>query len=240
MHWFYDPNLSGVAIDEQRVLSGAEGHHAAAVVRLRVGEQITLTDGLGTSATCHTLEISKGEISLQVDSVQTQDRATPEIWLIQALAKGDRDELAVQMATELGVGGVAAWQAGRSVSRWDGVKVEKGIARWRQICIEASKQSHRSWFPQILGEVSSGVPQNLPGLTLVLEPSATTRLSEVQITDFGRVNLIVGPEGGLTEEELIAAESFGYVLVALGNEVLRTSTAGPAALVLLHGKTGRW
>lgn len=240
MHWFYDPELSDAVQGQQRILVGSEAHHAAAVLRIRIGEQVVLTDGLGTTVACNTLAVAKNELTLQVASVRQHERPVPEVWLFQALAKGDRDELAIQMATELGVGGVAAWQAARSVSRWDTAKTSKGIERWRQICIEASKQSHRSWFPNISDKLSYGIPHDLPGLTLVLEPSATNRLSQAPISGSGRVNIIVGPEGGLTEEELADAESCGYLAVALGDEVLRTSTAGPAALAMLHGMTGRW
>ncbi|GMA96580.1 hypothetical protein GCM10025881_34040 [Pseudolysinimonas kribbensis] len=176
------------------------------------------------------VDVASGELSIEVDDVQHDPEPEPRLWLAQALAKGDRDELAIQAATELGVSGVIPWQADRSVSRWDGPKAAKGRERWAAIVREATKQSIRSRVPEVL---PLGSP--LPGLVLVLEPAADRALTAVELPAQGDVTLVVGPEGGLTARELALG-----MPVRLGAEVLRTSTAGPAALAVLNARLGRW
>jgi 16S rRNA (uracil1498-N3)-methyltransferase len=179
------------------------------------------------------------------ETVLTLERPTPAIILVQALAKGDRDEMAVQASTELGVDVVVPWSAARSISRWEGAKVAKGIARWSAIVREASKQSVRAWVPDVLDMVSTNALARLSGPTrmLVLEPTADAALSAVPLT--GRdlpsdITLVVGPEGGIAPHELDALVAAGATLVRLGDSVLRTSTAGPAAIAVLSAKLGRW
>jgi 16S rRNA (uracil1498-N3)-methyltransferase len=163
---------------------------------------------------------------------------------VQALAKGDRDELAVQAATELGVSGVVPWAAERSVVRWEGPKRVKGEDRWRAIVREASKQSLRAFVPDVapLAGTADVAALAAGGHTvLVLEPTATHRLAAVALApDAGRVYLVVGPEGGIAPGELDRFRSAGARLVRLGREVLRTSTAGPSALAVLSANSGRW
>lgn len=241
MHWFYDPLLAdSVTLADIGVLVGAEGQHATGSLRIRPGELIVITNGRGLVVEAEALEIGRGELTYRPKTKRVETAISPEIWLFQALAKGDRDELAIQAATELGVSGVVAWQAARSVARWEGPKISKGIARWRLICSEAAKQSHRSWFPEIADDLVFGLPANLPGLTLVLEPTADTKLTEVAVAGLPRVNLIVGPEGGFDAQELDRARQAGYQLVRLGSEILRTSSAGPAAIASIHTLSGRW
>jgi 16S rRNA (uracil1498-N3)-methyltransferase len=163
------------------------------------------------------------------------------VTLVQALAKGDRDELAIQASTELGVDAVVPWSAARSVSRWEGPKVAKGRERWATIVREAAKQSIRAWVPKV-GELSNTkAVAALAGdnRVLVLEPDATERLTSV-VPDGRPIVLVVGPEGGIAPEELAAFTAAGAELVRLGDTVLRTSTAGPAALAVLNGILGRW
>ena len=162
---------------------------------------------------------------------------------MQALAKGDRDELAVQAATELGVDAIVPWQAARSVSRWD-AKAEKGLARWRTIVREAAKQAHRPWIPEVEGvaRLAEVVARAGDSRVLVLEPSAAERLTEVASvpSDARDVVLVVGPEGGIAPEELDALRDAGARVVRLGETVLRTSTAGAAAIAVISAATGRW
>jgi 16S rRNA (uracil1498-N3)-methyltransferase len=159
---------------------------------------------------------------------------------VQALAKGDRDELAVQAATELGVSGVIPWAAERSVTRWEGAKLEKGRARWEAIVREASKQSIRAWVPEVGELVSTGSMISIRGRVLVLDPTAEVALSSVALPDEGRILLVVGPEGGISPRELELLEQAGATRVRLGSEILRTSTAGPAAIAVLNARLGRW
>ncbi len=222
------------------VLLGDEARHAATVARARVGERIAVGNGRGLVVTGVIESVSPTSVVVIVDEVVESPAASPELWLVQALAKGDRDELAVQAATELGVSGVIPWSAERSVSRWDGAKADKGRARWEAIVREASKQSIRPWIPIVESVTSSSAVSALPGLVLVLEPTATTRVSDIVLPAHGRISLVVGPEGGVSQREREVFAGAGAVLTRLGSEVLRTSTAGPAALAVLNARLGRW
>lgn len=214
-------------------VTGDEARHAITVARIRVGEQLAVGDGAGLIAEGLVTSIAGGDLEVAVHRLRRDERPVPEVWLAQALAKGDRDELAIQAATELGVSGVIPWQAERSVSRWEGAKAAKGRERWQSIVREASKQSIRAWVPEV-AEATRRL-DGLPGLVLVLEPTASERLTEVHLDDHDRITLVVGPEGGVSPAELRVG-----LPVRLGPEVLRTSTAGPAALAVLNSRLGRW
>ncbi|MBN9214623.1 MAG: 16S rRNA (uracil(1498)-N(3))-methyltransferase [Microbacterium sp. SCN 70-200] len=224
-------------------LTGAEAHHAAVVRRVRVDEEVTVGDGRGTWLTGVVTEAAPRRVAVRVAAHETRPEASPRFVLVQALAKGDRDELAVQAATELGVDRIVPWQAARSVSRWDAAKAQKGVARWQTIVREAAKQAHRAWVPEVTAPVRT---RELAALSdarlLVLEPTASVALSSIEqdAGDTRDLVLIVGPEGGIAPEELTALEASGAELVRLGGTVLRTSTAGPAALALLNARLGRW
>ena len=217
-------------------VTGDEARHAISVARVRVGEHIAVGDGAGLVVEGLVASIAGGELAVTVERTRREERPRPELWLAQALAKGDRDELAVQAATELGVSGVIPWAAERSVSRWEGAKAEKGRERWASIVREASKQAIRAWVPEVAGLATTADLAALPGLVLALEPTASTALTDVVLDDRDRITLIVGPEGGISSREL---EQFA-VQVRLGPEVLRTSSAGPAALAVLNARLGRW
>ena len=181
-----------------------------------------------------------GVLSVSVERVRREERPRPELWLAQALAKGDRDELAVQAATELGVSGVIPWAAERSVSRWEGAKAAKGRERWAAIVREASKQAIRAWIPDVADLATTADLPTLSGTLLVLEPTASTALTAFPLEDLERITLVVGPEGGVSARELAQLTEAGAHPVRLGPEVLRTSTAGPAGLAVLNARLGRW
>ena len=225
-------------------LTGAEAHHAATVRRVRVGETVTLGDGAGTwvEGTCEA--VAPREVVVRVARRTDVPRPDMRIELVQALAKGDRDELAVQASTELGVDSITPWQAARSVSRWDAGKRAKGVARWRQIAREAGKQAHRAWLPVVNDPVTTAQLCERAGASrmLVLEPTASLRLSALTLdpTDPREIVVVVGPEGGIDPSELSSLEAAGATLLRLGEHVLRTSTAGPAAIAALSASLGRW
>ncbi|KAA9110462.1 16S rRNA (uracil(1498)-N(3))-methyltransferase [Microbacterium rhizomatis] len=227
---------------ETVVLTGPEAHHAAAVRRLRVGEEVTVGDGRGAwlEGTCEA--VSAREVIVRVTARTDVAPSAPRIVLVQALAKGDRDELAIQAATELGVDEIMPWQATRSVSRWDAAKAEKGRLRWQTIVREASKQAHRAWVPHVAPVQATAelVRRIAASRALVLEPTATKSLASIGADDPRELVLIVGPEGGIAPEELRAFGAVGAETVRLGHTVLRTSTAGPAALAVLNASLGRW
>lgn len=238
LHFLVDD--ASAAAGDDLVITGAEAHHAAVVRRVRPGEEVTVGDGAGLWLTGTVTSAAPKEVVVHVTDAVTFAPASPRLVLAQALAKGDRDELAVQAATELGVDAIIPWQAGRSVSRWSHDKAVKGVARWSAIVREAAKQAHRAWVPAVASPVSTAQLAGREGMLLVLEPTASTRLSEIDLPSDADIVLIVGPEGGIAPDELAALEVAGATLVRLGDTVLRTSTAGPAALALASARLDRW
>ena len=217
-------------------LDGPEGKHAVQVRRMREGEAIQLSDGKGLRVRGTVAELSGSTLKLQVVEVIREDLPARQITLVQALAKGDRDELAIQAATELGVMGIIPWQAARSISRWDGPKIAKGQARWQQIVSEAAKQSLRAYTPEVKNIVDTKELEALVSTfdqVLVLDTSATATVAEAGIPASGTLALVVGPEGGIEQSELDVLQAAGARLVSLGANVLRTSTAGPALIAAL-------
>lgn len=221
-------------------VTGDEARHALQVARVRTGERIAVGDGRGRIARGVVAEAAAGVLAVEVDEVVHEPERRPALWLAQALAKGDRDELAIQAATELGVAGVIPWAAERSVSRWEGAKVARNEQRWRTIVREATKQAIRFRVPEVAQLATTAQLAALPGLVVVLEPTSSLPLTAVALDDAERVTLVVGPEGGVAPRELERFTDGGAVLARLGTEVLRTSTAGPAALAVLNARLGRW
>ena len=234
-------DLADVEVGARLSLTGAEAKHAATVNRTRPGESVLIGNGRGLVASGEVLVSTNTELTIDVESVSRVPRPAPAITLVQALAKGDRDELAIQAATELGVDAVVPWSASRSVSRWEGAKVAKGRERWATIVREAAKQSIRAWTPEVaeLASTKQVAALTAEARVLVLEPDAECPLTGIA-PDGRDLVLVVGPEGGISPQELDAFRAAGAELVRLGDTVLRTSTAGPAALAVLNAALGRW
>lgn len=241
---YFDEGIDAgtVHVGGRLAIGGDEARHASTVARVRVGERIAIGDGDGFVASGPVTHADQRRVEIEVESTRFDPEPTPPLGLVQALAKGGRDELAVQMATELGASLIVPWQAERSVSRWDAGKAAKGRERWQQIAREASKQAIRSRIPVVdplVGESallqSTGVAQ-----LLVLDPTAEATIGEVELDLEAYLEVVVGPEGGISPRELAALEEAGAVRVRLGAEVLRTSTAGAAALAVLNARLGRW
>lgn len=232
---------SDAAVGDLVSLTGAEAKHAAVVRRLRVGETVTVGDGAGVWLVGVAEEVSPSRVDVRVSERSTQDAPSPRIVLVQALAKGDRDELAVQAACELGVDEIVPWQASRSISRWDGPKAVKGRERWATIVREAAKQAHRRWVPEVAVPASTSdlAARVSTQRVLLLDPGAPARLSELE-PDGRDFVLVVGPEGGISDDEIAKLVAAGAERVLLGDTVLRTSTAGPAAIAVLSVALGRW
>jgi len=226
-------------------VAGADARHATQVARVRTGERVAVGDGRGRLAWGPVVHIGSGEFAIAAEEIVVEAPRAPRLVLVQALAKGDRDELAIQAATELGVDAVVPWQAARSVSRWAGPKADKGVERWRAVVREATKQAIRPTVPEVRELVDTRGLLGLVGAgeVLVLEPTARSpivaTLADIASSS-GELLLVVGPEGGIAPEELVQLEAAGARPVRLGPEVLRTSTAGPAALAVLAALLGRW
>lgn len=237
------PSLAGVSPGATVTVEGDEAHHAVAVRRLRVGETVVLTDGAGRSVTGAVASTGKRVFTVDVAQAQEVPRPGPSFVVVQALPKGDRGELAVEVLTEVGVDQVVPWAAARSVAVWKGERAAKSLARWRSTAREAAKQARRAWHPEVAELASTAdVARLVAGadLAVVLHEEATAPLAGLDVPASGVVVVVVGPEGGLTDDEVTALVDAGAVSVRLGTEVLRTSTAGVAACAALLARTDRW
>ena len=239
-HFYLLENLETTQVGAIVTLDGSEGRHASTVSRVRVGERLAIGNGRGLMLGAEVLSSSKDTVELTVTSVELTERESPAIVLVQGLAKTDRDERAVEACTELGISAVIPWAADRSVSKWEGPKVDKGVARWAAIVREATKQSIRPFLPEVGPHLkSSQLGTALQGMNvLVLDPTGEESLSEVKL-DGRDIALVVGPEGGISEHEITRFTEEGAHIVKMGTNILRTSTAGPAALAILNAKLGR-
>ena len=240
---FISPIPSDTKAGSKIKIAGAEAKHAMSVRRLQVGEAISVSDGQGNKARGKVSQLSKDFLELDVESVESIERPKPQLILVQALAKGDRDEMAVQACTELGIQSVIPWQSERSVSIWKPEKQDKHRLRWQTIATEAAKQSLRPFIPEVeqvlaTRELTERLKQF--DLTLVLDPTSSTPLTSVSLLGHQSISIVVGPEGGISPEELGQFRSAGLSLVGLGSGILRTSTAGVAVVSYLQATLGNW
>jgi 16S rRNA (uracil1498-N3)-methyltransferase len=224
-------------------LAGAEGRHAATVRRLSVGERADVTDGAGTIAECVVTGAGPGVIELAVQAKRAVPAPEPRITVVQAIPKGDRGELAVEIMTEVGVDAVVAWQAERCVARWRGDRADRSLARWQATAREAAKQSRRAWIPEVTGpEATPAIVRRVAAadLAILLDPEAPATLGRISLPGHGEIVLIVGPEGGVSPAESEAMARAGAVPARLGPTVMRSSSAGAVAAALALAASGRW
>jgi 16S rRNA (uracil1498-N3)-methyltransferase len=229
------------------VVDGDEGFHAATVRRIRIGEELILGDGDGALARCVVEETARDGLRARVGDRWQVAPARPAVTVVQALPKSERSELAVELATEAGADELVAWQATRCVARWDGVRADKGLRRWRAVARAAAQQSRRAYIPTVDGVLSSaelasrvGEVAASGGVVLALHESADGLLTDLILAQAKSVMLVVGPEGGIAPDELVALVDAGAHAVRLGPTVLRTSTAAAVALGALGVLTPRW
>jgi 16S rRNA (uracil1498-N3)-methyltransferase len=223
-------------------LDGPEGRHAARVKRLTVGERLRVADGLGAVADCAVIQVLADGLELEVIAWGSVEPPQPYLVVVQALAKGDRAELAVELSTELGADEIVPWAASRSIVQWQDQRVSKGLDRWRRTARESAKQSRRPRVPIVsdLASTADVVARIGTGRGLVLHEGAGQPLAGASLPASGEIVVVVGPEGGVSDDELGAFAGAGASLVRLGEPVLRTSTAGAAALAVLSVRVGRW
>jgi 16S rRNA (uracil1498-N3)-methyltransferase len=235
--------VDALPASDKATLAGPEGHHAATVQRLRVGEHLLLSDGRGATATATVTGVGRSTLELVIDDRSFSPPSAPRLVVVQGLAKADRAELAVQGMTEVGVDEIVPWAASRSVVRWRGERGDRAWRRWVLIAREAAKQARRSRLPEVAEPATTGaITERLRAATgaLVLHEQAQARLSTVCLPADGELVLVVGPEGGVAPAELADFEAAGAVAARMGDTVLRTSTAGVAALAVLSARLGRW
>ncbi len=251
--------LDGLVPGSVFILDGAEARHAVTVKRLAVGEAVDIADGAGKRLTGAVAAVAPNELTVTCSELSDEPQPAVRLVLVQALAKGDRDELAAETATELGIDAVVPWQAERSIVRWKAERAAKAHAKWQSVVTAAAKQARRAWIPEVRSAVDGAGLQSAVAaadLAIILHEDAVRPLRQVleawQDANFadastgdgsggGReVLLIVGPEGGISPREVTRLCDAGAVTALLGHHVLRSSTAGPAATVLASDILGRW
>ncbi len=235
-----DPESIGSDLIE---LTGPEGRHAAVVRRVRPGEHIVVTDTLGIGVECVVRSVTKQSLTAEA-LVRRQEPVTlPRLVVVQAIPKGQHAERAVDLLTEIGVDTIVPWAARRSVASWRGDREAKALARWRSAAYAAAKQSRRLRFPVVSPLHTTSEAARLVAdarLALVLHEGTSTPISACDMPGDGDVVLVIGPEGGITDDELGAFTAVGAKAVRLGSSVLRSSTAGVAAAAIVLARTSRW
>ena len=247
--------LDGLVPGALFVLDGPEARHAVTVKRLAVGERVDIADGAGKRLSGNVAAVAPGELTVECYALSDEPRPGVRLVLVQALAKGDRDELAAETATELGIDAVIPWQAERSIVRWKAERAAKAHAKWQSVVTAAAKQARRAWIPEVRAAVDgAGLHAAVAAadlavilhedavrpLRLVLEAWQGSRPADDGAGRGHEVLLIVGPEGGISPREVTRLCDAGAVTALLGHHVLRSSTAGPAATVLANDILGRW
>lgn len=226
-------------------ISGAEARHAIQSQRTTVGERIELIDGTGTRAVVEVTAISgKNQLVGIIESITHEPPATPQVTVVQALPKSERSELAIDLLTQAGANVIVPWQASRCIAKWPtSAKQQKGVAKWEAAALAAAKQSRRAYIPQITGLKTTSDVEKLiaeADIALVLDEQAEESLKNLPLADVENIVLIIGPEGGITEEELVVFQTAGAKAIVLGPEVLRTASAGMVALAAIGIRTARW
>ncbi|ORA20407.1 16S rRNA (uracil(1498)-N(3))-methyltransferase [Mycobacterium arosiense] len=229
------------------VLGGDEGFHAATVRRIRPGERLVLGDGAGALAHCEVEHAGRDGLRARVLERWRVAPGSPRVTVVQALPKSDRSELAIELATEAGADAFVAWHAARCVANWQGNRVDKGLRRWRAVARSAARQSRRAHIPPVDGvlgtaELTQRIRDEVAGgaRAFALHESATDRLADVGLADAKSLLLVVGPEGGIADDEMAELSAAGAAAVRLGPQVLRTSSAAAVALGALGVLTPRW
>lgn len=224
-----------VAVGGIVMVTGDEARHAVAVRRIAPGESVLVADGAGRAVRGQVRLADRSRLEVEVAEILTTPERPHRFVAVQALAKGDRSDLAVETMTELGVDEVVAWQASRSIVRWSGERGDKSLAKWQATAREATKQSRRFRVPTVTPASTAEVARLLTeaDVALVLHEAATQHIADAQLPASGTVAVVIGPEGGISPDELRAFEDAGAVAVTISDGVLRTSTAGAVALAQL-------
>ena len=235
------------AVGELATVEGDEGFHAATVRRIRPGEHVTLSDGVGGLAECEVEQADRSGLRARVLGRRDMPPVHPPVTVVQALPKSDRSELAIELSTEAGADSFVPWQAARCIANWEGARAEKGLRRWRAVARSAARQSRRPYIPDVEELAStSALTRRIQAasaagaVVLVLHESATLPVRDVPLTTASSILLVVGPEGGITPDEIDGFLEAGATAVRLGPTVLRTSTAAAVALGALGVLTARW
>lgn len=224
------------------VIEGDEAHHASSVVRIKVGERILVTNGYGRRAEVEVSDINKRNIAARIIDLHDIPRPQTTLTVIQALTKGDRARETIELLTEGGATTIVPWAASRSVGQW---KEEKdSLAKWRSWAREATKQSRRSWIPEVTDVRSTSQIKEMlvghPAAFLFHEGGEEKISRHLAIKPPTDVVIIIGPEGGVSKEEASAFVGAGAKVVVMGGPVFRSAHAGVAALAAIQTGLGIW
>lgn len=224
------------------LLPDAAAHHAARVLRLSAGDPLVLFDGAGGEWPARIVSIARDAVRVNVEAHASVERESPlAVTLVQALQAADKMDYTVQKAVELGVSRIVPVEARRSVVRLDGARADKRVQHWRQVAVAACEQCGRNRVPEIasilpLERALSGLPAADGALRLTLDPRAGRALAAMPRP--AAATLLIGPEGGFDERELMLADAHAFAGVRLGPRVLRTETAGLAAMAAMQALWG--
>ncbi len=224
-------------------LRGPEGRHASTVRRIAPGERVDVTDGVGLVAECVVAAARPAELELIIRDRRAEPPPQPRLAVLQAIPKGERGELAVELLTEAGADVIVPWAAQRCVAVWRGDRAGRSRARWISAAQQAARQSRRSWFPEVTGQADLAAAADrisAAALALMLDPEAAEPLRAAALPGAGEIVLVVGPEGGISPAENEAFRAAGAIPVRLGPTVMRTSSAGAVAAGIVLSRTGRW
>lgn len=234
-------DLFGVSAGMVVALPVDESRHAAAALRMKTGEPVLVADGKGHRA-FGVAQVQGNQVGVVVTSVEIIAQPNPRITIVQALAKGEHGELAVDLMTQVGVDRIIPWSASRSIAQWKSDRADKSRTKWLNMARAAAKQSRRAWIPEI-AEVKSTkeLVALIPNFdaTFILHEDAQHPLALAQLPASGEICLIVGPEGGISEAEITEFVGAGATTAALGSSVLRASLAGAIGLGVLSTRL-RW
>ena len=223
-----------------QILDKDEAHHAIKVLRLKLGEVIKISDGVKKWVSGPIIEISKKELTISVSEKGEFEEKFPELVLVQAVTKSDRNKEMLELVVEAGVDRIIPWQAERSISKWQSDSAQK----WEISIKEACKQARQIRLPKLMPMLTTaGVVELLSNdaQAIVFHESAAEKFAQLQLTDsLKSIFLVIGPEGGISPSELSIFENGGGKIIRLGETVLRSAHAGFAAISAVQTKLGRW
>jgi len=223
-----------------QILEKDEAHHAIKVLRLNLGEVIKISDGVKKWVSGPIIEISKKVLTISVSEKGEFEEKKPELVLVQAVTKSDRNKEMLELVIESGVDRIIPWQAERSISKWQSDSAQK----WEIGIKEACKQARQIRLPKLMPMLTTaGVVQllNKDAQAIVFHESADEKFAQLQLDQsLTSIFLIIGPEGGISPNELSVFENSGGKVVRLGETVLRSAHAGFAAISAVQTKLGRW
>ena len=223
-----------------QTLDKDDAHHAIKVLRLKLGEVIKISDGVKKWVSGSIIEISKKELTISISERGDFEEKKPELVLVQAVTKSERNKEMLELAVEAGVDRIIPWQAERSISKWQSDSAQK----WEIGIKEACKQARQVRLPKLMPMLTTaGVVQLLSkdARIIVFHESASEKFTQLQLSEsLASIYLVIGPEGGISQSELSIFENGGSKIVRLGETVLRSAHAGFAAISAVQTKLGRW